>query len=193
VLVWFALGTILWLAIAAAFIAPLTMSKRANAIAEADFRRYAETAARTPAVPARPELDRLAEAVRRELAVDQVLIVTRDRLNAPACVAVAAAGFRAPVVGRSLAPRESIAAAVALTGYALIAPDHAPLDRPTAPAAGDAAAVPLTGYDGAVAVGRLGADRRLTAEDLRCLRTLLRRFAAAQADAPPPPAPVRPT
>jgi hypothetical protein len=191
VLVWFALAAILWLLVAAGAIALLTIAKRAETVAEADFRRYRERAAKAPAPPARPELDRLAEAVRRELAVDQVLVVTRERLPPSACIAVAAAGFRTPVVGRVLTPRESVAAAVALSGYALIAPDQAPLDGPAAASAGDAAAVPLGAEGAAVAIARLGAGQRLTLDDLRRLRAVIRRFGAAYADAPPAPAHAR--
>jgi hypothetical protein len=107
-----------------------------------------------------------------------------------ASVAVAAVGVREGLVGTSLGPRESIAAAVALTGHAVIAPEQAPLDGSTAPTGGDAAAVPLAEPGGAVAVARLGAGQRLTVDDLRRLRAILRRLGvecAGAADQPSSP------
>src|SRR3954447_22500578 len=180
---WIAAAVVGWLLLVVWTIAVLSAAKCGDAAMEAYTGRRAGVAGgpavAESAVPVRQPsagvLDALARAVRAELAVDQVLIVIRDE-RAPQCaLAVAMAGLPAGVLGRSLGPRDSLAAAVALSGHAVIAPDHGPLSRPGSPAAGDAAAVPLSAPAGAIAIARLGRGGRLAADDLQRLRAVVRR------------------
>jgi uncharacterized protein YkwD len=188
---WIAAAMLGWLLLAVWTIALLAAAKRGDAAIQAHTGRRAD-AAGGPAVaestvavrpPPAGVLDALARAVREELAVDQVLIVVRDEYASPRAVAVAVAGLPAGLLGRSLGPRDSLAAAVALSGHAVIAPDHGPLTQPGSPAAGDAAAVPLSAPAGAIAIARLRGGG-LTADDLQRLRAVLRRHDVTAADPP---------
>jgi hypothetical protein len=122
-------------------------------------------------------LDRLAWQVRAELAVDQVLIVVCDERAPGRAVVAAGAGVPASLLGASLRPEDSLAAAVADSGRDALAAGHGPLDRPRRRerAVGDAAAVALAVPPGAVAVARLDPASPLTPADLARLRALLRR------------------
>src|SRR3954452_16268891 len=180
---WIAAAVLGWLVIAAWTIALLTAAKRRDAAIEAHAGRGPDVsggpAVARSTVAARQTsavvLDALARAVRNEFAVDQVLIVVRDQRASQRAVAVAVAGLPAGLLGCSLGPRDSLAAAVALSGHAVIAPDHGPLTQPGSPAAGDAAAVALSAPAGAIAIARLWGGGRLTADDLQRLRAIVRR------------------
>src|SRR4051794_41559297 len=159
---WIAAAVLGWLLLVVWTIALLAAAKRGDAAMAAHTGRRADVAG-GPAVaestvavrpPPAGVLDALARAVREELAVDQVLIVARDECASQRAVAVAVAGLPAGLLGCSLAPRDSLAAAVALSGHGVIAPDHGPLTHPGSPAAGDAAAVALSAPAGAGAVAR---------------------------------------
>jgi len=189
---WIAAAVVGWLLLVVWTIAVLNAAKRGDAAMEAHTRRPAdvtgEPAVAESAVAVRPPpavvLDALARTVREELAVDQVLIVIRDERAPQRAVAVAVAGLPAGVLARSLGPRDSLAAAVALSGHAVIAPDHGPLTQPGSPAAGDAAAVPLSAPPGAIAIARLRGGGRLTADDLQRLRAIARRHDLTAGDQP---------
>jgi hypothetical protein len=180
---WIVAGAIAWLVITIFVIAILTAAKRGEIAAQAERARAraaspGAVAARRSSASRRPwpaELDRVAQHVRHELSVDQVMIVARDERAWQRAVAVAVAGMPTSVLDRSLGAHESLAAAVALTGHAVIAPDHGSLAAPGVGAPGDAAAVPLGSPPGAIAIARLGRGQRLTADDLRRLRAVVRR------------------
>jgi len=167
---WLALALVAWLVAVVFICAILTAAKRADAAAAAQA---------APVPPPLPlaTLERLARDVRRELAVNQVLIVVRDERAPGRAVAVAGAGVSPSVLGTSLLPRDSVAAAVADSGQSAIAAGHGPLDRLRAgdDPAGDAAAVALAVPAGALAVARLDPAQPLTSVDLQRLRALLRR------------------
>src|SRR4051794_13854391 len=190
---WIAAAVLGWLLLVVWTIALLAAAKRGDAAMAAHTGRRADVAG-GPAVaestvavrpPPAGVLDALARAVREELAVDQVLIVVRDQRAPQRAVAVAVAGLPVGLLGRSLGPRESLAAAVALSGHAVIAPDHGPLTHPGSTAAGDAAAVPLSAPAGAIAIARLGGGGRLTADDLQRLRALMCHHHPGAGDQPP--------
>jgi hypothetical protein len=173
-------GVLAWLVIALFVMALLTAAKRDDAAAAAAYERMTEAGVPRPTPPDAPvqrsaALDGLARTVRQELAVDQVIIVAAAERGPSRMVVAAAAGMPPEVVGERVSPRESIAAAVAVSGHAVIAPDHGPLDRPAGAAGGDAVALPLPIPSGAIAVARFGRDRPLTADDLGRLREILLR------------------
>src|SRR3954470_16738898 len=149
---WIVAVVVGWLVIAAWTIALLTAAKRGDAAVETHAGRHAgvsggPTVARSTVAVRPPSvvvLEALARAVRNELAVDQVLIVVRDQCASQRAVAVVVAGLPAGLLGCSLGMRDSLAAAVALSGHAVIAPDHGLLAHSGSLPGGDAAAVPLS-------------------------------------------------
>lgn len=176
---WLEFALIGWVVAVALICAILTAAKRADVAAGVE-----PPPARLPLVT----LERLAQELRVELAVDQVLIVVCEKGAPGRAVAVAGAGVSASVLGASLATRDSVAAAVAVSGMDALVAGHGSLDGTRAgdDAVGDAAAVALALPAGAIAVARLDAARPLTPADALRLRALLRRRASRFRRAPGP-------
>lgn len=168
---WLEFALIGWV-VAVAFICMiLTAAKRADVAAGVE-----------PPPPTLPllTLERLAHELRAELAVDQVLIVVCDEAEPGRAVAIAGAGVSASVLGASLAPHDSVAAAVAISGQDALEAGHGSLDATRAGdrPLGDVAAVALALPRGAIAIARFDAARPLTQADALRLRALLRRRAS---------------